>query len=67
MLSLDRIVAVNGNDDTPALDTHNLTGRANGFRFVNGTKEERDAALELARQYDPAVLIVDGILIERTV
>lgn len=29
MRSLEQIVADNGNDNTPALDTHNLTGRAN--------------------------------------
>jgi hypothetical protein len=28
MDSLDRIVASNGGDNTPMLDTHNLTGRA---------------------------------------
>ena len=27
MRDLDKIVADNGGDDTPALDTHNLTGR----------------------------------------
>ena len=28
MRSLEQIVRDNGGDDTPALDTHNLTGRA---------------------------------------
>ena len=28
MRSLEQIIADNGNDNTPALDTHNLTGRA---------------------------------------
>lgn len=28
MRSIEQIIADNGNDNTPALDTHNVTGRA---------------------------------------
>ena len=33
MRSLEQIVADNGNDNTPGMDTHNLTGRAKVYRY----------------------------------
>lgn len=36
MRSIEQIVRDNGGDDTPALDTHNLTGRA----FPEGVEPE---------------------------
>ena len=42
MRSLEQIIADNGGDNTPAGDTHNLTGRARPEQIVEDQFEQED-------------------------